>query len=84
MEVRSFSGSLISSQRDDHGKIFITLSLGIRLECCKKWSQVQRWYKFELLRKMDKIDDAIELLNTLIKSTVDGISNINKDTRFDI
>ena len=33
---------------------------------------------------MDKIDDAIEFLNNLIHSTVDGIENINKDNIFDI
>ena len=40
--------------------------------------------KFELLRKMDKIDNAIEFLNNLIHSIVDGIANINKDNIFDI
>ena len=37
VEVRFFSGSRISSQRGDLGKIVITLSVSIILELCKKW-----------------------------------------------
>ena len=42
VEGSAFSGSWIASQRGDRGKTSITLSLGLRLKCRKKWSQVHR------------------------------------------
>jgi len=42
VEGSTFSGYWIASQRGDRGKTSITLSLGIGLKCCKKWSQVHR------------------------------------------
>ena len=37
MEVRVCAGSRISSKIRDLGKIFITLSMSIGLEFCKRW-----------------------------------------------
>ena len=55
VESSAFSGSWIASQRGDRGKTSITLSLGLRLKCRKKWSQVNRLkflgYQFQGQRK---------------------------------